>query len=80
MDRKTDGWTDGKTGHLYRILLKQVRQKRIKHKRFATRAAGIEGQVATMLQSYTRQIDTIETTAYNEPEKKHTEQLRGDKT
>ena len=32
--------------------------KQIKHKRKAKRAAGIEGQVATMLETHTRQIDT----------------------
>ena len=33
--------------------------KRIKHKQKKTkRAVGIEGQVATMLESHTRQIDT----------------------
>ena len=35
----------------------QTKYKGIKHKRKANRAASIEGQVATMLESYTRQID-----------------------
>ena len=37
--------------------------KRIKHKRKAKRAAGIEGQVATMLELHTRQADTVDITA-----------------
>ena len=36
--------------------------KRIKHKRKAKRAAGIEGQVATMLELHTIQVDTVDTT------------------
>ena len=42
--------------------LQTTKTKRIKYKRNAKRAASIEGQVATMLESYTRQIDTIDTT------------------
>ena len=41
---------------------KQVRTtKQIKHYQDAKRAAGIEGQVATMLNLQTRQVDTIDT-------------------
>ena len=51
------------------------------HKQKAKRAAGIEGQVATMLKSHTRQTDTIGTTAIKRAwKKKKKEQLRGDKT
>ena len=49
------------------VLVQQTKQlwttKQIKHKRKAKRAAGIEGQVATMLKSRTKQIGTIDTTA-----------------
>ena len=42
---------------------KQLQTKQIKHIRKTKRAALIEGQVATMLESHTRQIGTIDTTA-----------------
>ena len=47
------------------VLVHQTKQlqttqtKRIKHKQKAKRADGIEGQVATTLESYTRQIDIM---------------------
>ena len=55
------------------------KKKRIKHKQKAKRAAGIEGHVATMLESYTKQTDT---TTIRRKRKKimKKEQLRGDKT
>ena len=54
--------------------------KRIKHKQKAKRAAGIEGQVATMLISHTVQIDTTDITAMKRARKNEKEQLKGDKT
>ena len=39
---------------------KKKKKKRIKHKRKAKRAAGTEVQVATMLESHGRQINTID--------------------
>ena len=42
--------------------LQTTKTKRIKHKQKAKRAAVVEGQVATMLKSHTRQIDTIDIT------------------
>ena len=51
-------------------------------KQKAKRAAGIEGQVARMLKSHTRHIDTIDTTAKKRAKKnmKKKEKLRGYKT
>ena len=46
-------------------------KKRIKHKRKAKRAAGIEVQVASMLESHTRKIDTIDTTIIKRARKKN---------
>ena len=46
------------------------RTNRMKHKRKAKRTAGIEGRVVTMLESRTRQIDTIEITAMKRARKK----------
>ena len=46
------------------------KSKLIKHKRKAKRAAGIEGQMASMLESHTRQIATIDTTAIKRARKK----------
>ena len=43
--------------------LRPTKTKRIKHKQKAKRAAGIDGQVATMLESHTREIDKIDTAA-----------------
>ena len=62
--------------------LRTSKTKRIKRKQKAKRAAGIEGQVTTMLESRTRQIDTIDTKAMKRARKnkKKEEQLRGDKT
>ena len=63
-------------------LIQQLRTrktKRIKHKRKAKRAAGIEGQVATMLELHTRQIDTVDITAINRARKNEKDQRRGDK-
>ena len=37
-----------------------TKTKQIKHKQKAKRAAGIKGQVATMLELHTRQTDTID--------------------
>ena len=54
-------------------------KKRIKHKRKAKRAAGIEGQVATMLELHTRQVDTVDTIAIKRARKNEKEQPRGDK-
>ena len=56
--------------------------KRIKHKQKAKLAAGIEGQVATMLESHARQIGTIDTTTMKRARKKNEneQELRGDKT
>ena len=48
----------------------QTSTKLTKHKQKAKRAAGIEGQMATMLKSHTRQIDTIDTTAMKRARKK----------
>ena len=53
--------------------------KRIKHKRKAKRAAGIEGQVATMLELHSIQVDTVDTTTIKRARKNEKEQLRGDK-
>ena len=47
-----------------------TKAKGIKHKQKAKRAADIEGQVTTMLESYTRQLDTIETTTIKRTRKK----------
>ena len=64
------------------VLVHQIQQlrtrktKRIKHKRKANWAAGISGQVATMLELHTRQVDT---TAIKRARKNEKEQLRGDK-
>ena len=64
------------------VLVHQTQQlrtrktKRIKHKRIAKWAAGIGGQVATMLELHTRQVDT---TAIKRARKNEKEQLRGDK-
>ena len=49
--------------------LRTTKTKRIKRKQIAKRATGIEGQVATMLESHTRQTDAIDTTTMKEPEK-----------
>ena len=63
-------------------LVHQIQQlrtrklKRIKHKRKARWAAGIGGQVATMLELHTRQVDT---TAIKRARKNEKEQPRGDK-
>ena len=48
------------------------KHKTIKHrqKQKAKRVAGIEGQVATMLESYTRQTDTLDTTAMKRTRKR----------
>ena len=63
------------------VLVLQIKQQfTTKQKGKAKRAAGIEGEVTTMLESHTIQIDTIDTTALNEPEKMHNKQPRGDKT
>ena len=60
--------------------IRTTKTKRIKHKQKAKRAAGIEGQVATMLKSHTGQIDTTDTTTMKQArEKSRKEQLRGDK-
>ena len=42
----------------------------IKHEQKAKRAAGIEGQVATMLKSHTREMDTTDTAAMKRYKKK----------
>ena len=49
------------------------------NKRKAKRAAGIEGQVATMLELHTRQVYTVDATAIKRARKNEKEQLRGDK-
>ena len=56
--------------------LRTRKTKRIKHKRKAKWAAGIGGQVATMLELHTRQVDT---TAIKRARKNEKERLRGDK-
>ena len=43
------------------------------------RAAGLEGQVATMLELHTRQVYTVDATAIKRARKNEKEQLRGDK-
>ena len=56
---------------------KQVRTtktKRIKHKQKAKRTAGIEGQVATVLKSHTRQLDTTAMTRARKNEKKNNQE------
>ena len=50
--------------------LRTTKIKRIKHIQKPKRAAGIEGQVATLLESHTWQIDTIETTEMKRARKK----------
>ena len=56
--------------------LRTTNTKRIKHNQIAKREAGIEGQVATMLKSHTRQIDTTDTTAMKRGRKKGTKNKR----
>ena len=66
------------------VLFHQIQQlrtrktKRIKQRK-AKRAAGIEGQVATMLELHTKQVDTVDATAIKRARKNGKEQLRGDK-
>ena len=50
--------------------LRTAQTKRIEHKQKAKRAAGIIGQVATMLKSHTRKIDKIDRTAMKRASKK----------
>ena len=59
--------------------LRTRKTKGIKHKRETKRAAGIGGQVATMLELHTRQVDTVDTTAVKRTRKNEKEKLRGDK-
>ena len=55
--------------------------KQIKHKRQAKRAAGIEGQMAKMIESHTEQINTTDTAEMKGAKKNNKiEQIRGDKT
>ena len=66
------------------VLVHQIQQLRTRktkriHERKAKRAAGIEGQVATMLELLTRQVDTVDTTRIKRARKNEKEQLRGDK-
>ena len=49
------------------------------NKRKAKRSAGIEGQVATLLELHTRQVYTVDATAIKRARKTEKEQLRGDK-
>ena len=56
--------------------LRTKKTKRIKHIRKAKWAAGIGGQVATMLELHTRQVDT---TTIKRARKNKKDQLRGDK-
>ena len=56
--------------------LRTRKTKRIKYKQKAKRAAGIGGQVATMLELHTRQVDI---TTIKRARKNEKEQLRGDK-
>ena len=58
--------------------LRTRKTKRIKYKRKAKRAAGIKGQVATMLELHTIQVDTVDTTTIKRARKNEKEQLRGD--
>ena len=60
--------------------LRTTLRKRIKYKRKAKRAAGIEGQVATMLESHTRQMDTIDKTTMKRARKNGNRTTKSDKT
>ena len=60
--------------------LETAKTIRIKRKQKAKRAAGTEGQVDTMLNSHTRQIDTIDKTALKRAKRKKKELPRGGKT
>ena len=55
--------------------LRTRKTKRIQHKRKAKWAAGIGGQVASMLELHTRQVDT---TRIKRARKNEKEQFRGD--
>ena len=56
--------------------LRTTKSKQIKQKQKAKRTAGIEAQMATMLKSHTRQINTQDTTAMKRARKKRTNKRR----